>query len=64
LLERTHLGERQLLGIGQSTHARELRGQRQRLGDEALVFALEEETDLPQGLDIAFLRQIDHASSI
>jgi hypothetical protein len=56
LLERPQLGERELLGIGESAHTRELRGQLQLFGDEALILALEEETDLPQGLDIAFLR--------
>jgi hypothetical protein len=61
---RLQLGECELLGIGQSAHARELRGQLQRLGDEAVVFALEEETDLPQGLDIAFLRQINNGCGI
>jgi hypothetical protein len=53
-----------LLGIGEAAHPRELRRQLQRLGDEALIFALEEETDLSQGVNIAFLRQIDHAVSI
>jgi len=61
LLQRPQLGERQLFGIRQSTQARVLGRQLQGLRDEALVFAFEEETDLPQGVDIAFLRQINHS---
>jgi hypothetical protein len=64
LFERAQLGQRELLEVGQYTHARDFRGQLQRLGDEALILALEEGTDLPQGLDIAFLRQINHSTCI
>lgn len=46
LFQRPQLRERQLLGIRHATQPGELRGQLQRLGDEPLIFALEEETDL------------------
>ena len=43
--------EGQLLEVRHAAQARELRGQLQILGDEALVFAIEEETDLAQRVD-------------
>jgi hypothetical protein len=48
-------------GIRKAAQARVLRRQLQRLRDETLVLAFKEEVDLPQGLDIAFLRQINHS---
>jgi hypothetical protein len=62
--ERAEFGKSQLPGIGHAAKAREFRGQLQVLGEEALDFAIEEETDLPQRVDITFLRQIDHWASI
>ncbi len=64
LLERAQFRERELLGIRHAAQPCELRGQLQGLRDEALILAVEEETNLPQGVDIAFLRQVDHALRI
>jgi hypothetical protein len=64
LLQGAQLSQRQLFGIGDAAEPRELRRQLQRLGEEALILALEQETDLTQGLDVALLRQIDHSPSI
>ena len=64
LLQRAQLGERQLLRVREAAEPRELRGQLQILGDEALVLAIEEQADLAQRVDVALLRQIHHAESI
>jgi hypothetical protein len=64
LFQGAQLGQRQLFRIGDATEPRELRRQLQRLGQEPLILALEEETDLTQRVDVALLRQIDHVLSI
>jgi hypothetical protein len=53
--------ERQLLDVRDATQPRELRRQLKILGDEALVFAIEEETDLAERLDVVFVSELDHA---
>ena len=60
LLERLLDGERELGDLGQSAQPRELRGQLEILGDEPLILALEEQTDLPECLDIAFVAERHH----
>jgi hypothetical protein len=64
LLERAEFGERHLFGIRHAAEACEFRRQLHVLGDEALDFAIEEETDLAQRVDITLLRQIDHSLRI
>ena len=63
LLQRLLDGERELVDVGESAQARELRGQLEILGDEALIFAIEEETDLAKRLDVAFVRELHHAGA-
>jgi hypothetical protein len=46
--------------LRQAPQARELGGQLEILGDEALILTLEQQADLPQGVDVAFLRQRHH----
>jgi hypothetical protein len=60
LLQRLLGGERELLDLGQAPEAREFGRQLEILGDEALILALEQEADLPQGVDVAFLSQGHH----
>ena len=60
LLQRLLDGERELGDLGESAQPRELRGQLEILGDEPLILALEEETDLPERLDVAFFRERHH----
>ncbi|MGE3508954.1 MAG: hypothetical protein AB7N65_08720 [Vicinamibacterales bacterium] len=50
LLQRPLDGKRELGDLRESAQPRELRGQLQILGDEPLILALEEETDLPERL--------------
>lgn len=52
--------ECELFGIGDAAQARELRGQLQVLRDQALIFAIEEQADLPQRVDIALVRELHH----
>jgi hypothetical protein len=54
----------ELLGVGHTLEARDFRGQFQGLGNEALIFAIEEETDLTKRFKVLFLRQFDHALRI
>ena len=63
LLQRLLDGERELGDLGQSAQPRELRGQLEILGDEALILALEEETDLPERLDVAFFSERHHVAA-
>lgn len=60
LLQRLLDGERELGDLGESAQPRELRGQLEILGDEPLMLALEEQTDLPECLDIAFVCERHH----
>jgi hypothetical protein len=55
--------QRELRDLGQAAQARELGGQLEILGDEPLSLALEQSADLPQGVDVAFLRQRTHAGA-
>ena len=55
LLELLPEDEFQLFGIGDAAQPRELRGQLQILGDEALIFAIEQEADLAQRVDVALV---------
>ena len=60
LLELLPQRELQLFRIGDAAQPRELRGQLQILRDEALIFAIEEETDLAKRVDIALVRELHH----
>ena len=60
LVERLLHRKRELRDLGESAQPRELRSQLEILGDEALILALEEETDLPERLDVAFVRERHH----
>jgi hypothetical protein len=53
--------EGQLLDVGNSAQARELRRQLQVLRNEALIFAIEEETDLAKRVDVVFLAKLHHS---
>jgi hypothetical protein len=53
-----------LRGIGHAAEARDLRRQFQGLRDEALIFAIEEETDLTKRFKVVFLGQLHHAPRI
>jgi hypothetical protein len=55
LLQRALHGKRELLDLRQPAQPRELGGQLEILGDEALILALKQHTDLPQRIDVAFL---------
>ena len=57
-------GELQLLWIGHTLQPRDFGGQLQRLRNEPLIFAIEEETDLTERFKIVFLTQLHHASCI
>jgi hypothetical protein len=63
LLQRLLDREGELSDLGESAQARELRRQLEILGYEPLILALEEETDLPERLDIAFVRERHHAAA-
>jgi hypothetical protein len=56
--------ELELLRMRQTLQARELRGRVQRLRDEALIFAIEEETDLAKRFKVLFLGQLHHSQGI
>jgi hypothetical protein len=60
LLQRVLDGERELRDLGQPAQPRELGGQLEILGDEPLILALEQPADLPQGVDVAFVRKRHH----
>ncbi len=60
LLQRLRDRQRQLRDLGPPAQARELRRQLQILGDEPLVLALEEPTDLAERLDLAFVSERHH----
>jgi hypothetical protein len=64
LLQLLERGQLELLRMGQTLEAREFRRQFQRLGDEALIFAIEEQADLTKRFKILFLRQFHHALRI
>jgi hypothetical protein len=55
--------ELELLGV-QSLEPRELRSQIERLRDEALIFAIEEEADLAERFKVLFLGQLHHVRRI
>ena len=63
LLQRLLDGERELGDLGQPAHPRELGRQLEILGDEALILAIEEETDLAQCLDVAFFTERHHVAA-
>ena len=46
--------------LRQPPEARELRGQLEILGDEALIFALAQQADLPPRVDVALFRERHH----
>ena len=54
----------QLLDVALAAQARQLRSQLEVRGDQALIFAIEEETNLPQRFEIAFVGQLHHVSRI
>jgi hypothetical protein len=54
----------QLLGIGDASQAGDFRGQFERLRDEALIFAIEEETDLAKRFKVMLLGQLHHRRRI
>ena len=56
--------EGELLDVRDATQARELRRQLESLGDEPLIFAIEEETDLAKRFDVLFIRQLHHLGRI
>ncbi len=60
LLERLLDGERELRDLRQPAQAREFRRQLDVLRDEALILTLEQPADLPERLDVAFLREGHH----
>lgn len=60
LLQRLLHDKRELRDLGQPPQPRELGGQLEILGNEALILALEQQADLPQRVDVAFLRQGHH----
>ena len=64
LLQVLERGQLELLRIRQAAQPGEFRGQFQRLRDEALIFAIEEETDLTKRFQILFFRQFHHALRI
>jgi hypothetical protein len=54
----------ELLGIGHASQTGHFRRQFQRLRDEALIFAIEEETDLAKRFKIVFLGELHHPTVI
>jgi hypothetical protein len=54
----------ELLGIGDATESGDFRGQFKRLRDEALILAIEEETDLAKRVKVMFLGQLHHPARI
>ena len=64
LLQFQPRNERELLRVRQPTHAREFRGQVPVLRDETLNFAIEEETNLAERLEVLFLRELYHPTRI
>jgi hypothetical protein len=64
LLELVQDRQLQVLGIGDATQARDFRGQFERLRDEALILAIEEETDLAKRFKVMFLGQLHHRPRI
>jgi hypothetical protein len=57
-------GQRQLLRVRRPAQASELRRQLTDFFQQALILAIEEQADLTERLDIAFLRQRHHAPRI
>jgi hypothetical protein len=53
--------EGQLLDVRDPAQARELRRQLQVLRNEALIFAIEEETDLAKRVDVVFFAELHHS---
>ena len=53
-----------LLDVRDAAQACELRRQFEGLGDEALILAIEEETDLAKRLNVAFVGQLHHAARL
>lgn len=63
LLQRLLDGEGELGDLREAAQAGQLRGQLEILRDEPLILALEEETDLPERLDVAFFRERHHVAA-
>jgi hypothetical protein len=57
-------GQLQLRRIGHAAETGDLRRQFQRLRDEALILAIEEETDLAKRFKVVFLGQLHHPPGI
>src|SRR5262249_7133773 len=64
LLEVVEHRQLELLRMWQPLEARALRRQFQSLRDQALIFAVEEETDLAKRFKVLFLGQLHHACGI
>jgi hypothetical protein len=54
----------ELLGIGHAAEASDFRRQFQRLRDEALILAIEEQTNLAKRFKVVFLGQLHHPTCI
>ena len=63
LLEFLQDGELQLLRISHAAESGDFRREFQRLRDEALIFAIEEETDLAKRFKVVFLGELHHSQS-
>jgi hypothetical protein len=60
LLQPVHRGKRQLLRVRQSAQPGELRGQLPVFDNQSLDFAIKEETNLAERLEILFFGQLHH----
>jgi hypothetical protein len=54
----------ELLGVRNAAQSREFRRHPAELLNEALIFAIEEETDLPERFEIALVAQLHHSPRI
>jgi hypothetical protein len=57
LLQRVLDDKRELRDVGQPAQPRELGGQLEIPGDEPLILAVEQQADLPERVDVAFVRE-------
>jgi hypothetical protein len=64
LLELSEDRQLELLGIDHAAQTGDFCRQFQRLRDEALILAIEEETDLAKRLKVAFLGELHHPTVI
>jgi hypothetical protein len=64
LLEILEHRELELLRVRQTLEAREFSGEVECLGNEALIFAIEEQTDLAERFKVLFLGQLHHVRGI